>query len=561
MRYLLRLFALSVFALASASAQDQIKAEPTDLTIKSFTKLVQVPVIVRDKAGRAVKGLTKDDFVLYEDGKPVKISSFQASVSAAEQAQAAGVEKRLPPGEYTNVAPQSGKPVERPVVILMIDTTNIQFLDQAQARAKMIKFLGEKIEAGTLLTLMVNTRLGPRVIHDYTTDPKVLIAALQHVRYTTNTTNTTDSADRALAEQALNVDNETAREAKALADFVSGGGEFSGIVRAAYTSMSLAALNSIASRFANVPGRKSLLWVASNFPYFGDDWTAISSTDPRGRFVQTLERLNDANIALYPIDAGGLLGYNGFAPGFQSSAIARNPAGVGPMGGTGVLAGTGDTSLGNISASRPVDNMKVVAELTGGIPFYGTNDLAGAMKKAADDAQDYYMLGYYLTGGESDKTEHHKLKVSVNRKDVTVRSRSKLVWMPAASTPKNEIWTALQTPLEYTAIPLKVKFDRSKAEGPEVPFEIQVSPDMLEFAQPGNAISLNVVVEARNASGTVVDRIDQTLNGKITRPEEFRSKPLLYANKLMRLENAATVKFLVRDNNSGRIGSVIVETR
>lgn len=561
MRQLLRGVLLTVFVATSLEAQDQLKTQPTDLTIKSYTKLVQVPVIVRDKAGKPVKGLTKEDFILYEDGKPVKISSFQASVSPAEHSQSTAAESNLPPGEYTNFSPTTGKPLERPVVILMIDATNIRFLDQAQARQQMVKFLSEKIQPGTLLTLMVTSRLGPRVIHEYTTDPQVLIAALHRVRTTTSTINTTDAGDRAMAERALDVNDDVAREAKVLGDFVSGGGEFSGISRAAYTSISLAALNNIASRYANVPGRKALIWVASNFPYFGDDWTSINSSDPRGRYVQTLERLNDANIALYPVDAGGLLGYYGFSPGPQSSAIARNPGGVGPIGGTGVLAGSGDTSLGQISASRPIDNMKVLAELTGGVPYYGTNDLAGAMKRASEDAEDYYMLGYYLKGGENDKAEHHKLKVSVNRKNVTVRSRSKLFWFPAASTPRNEIWTALQTPLEYTGIPLRVKFDRGKASGAEVPFEIQVSPHVLEVGEPENGVSLNIVVEARNASGAVVDRIDQTLSGKVTRVDEFRARPLLYSNKLSRVGDAATVKFLVRDNNSGRIGSVIVETR
>ena len=108
-------------------AQDPIKSEPTDLTIKAYTKLVQVPVIVRDKSGQPVKGLTKDDFVLYEDGKVVKISNFQASTSAEERSQLSVAGLKLPPGEYTNVGPRS-RPVERPVVLLMIDATSISFL-------------------------------------------------------------------------------------------------------------------------------------------------------------------------------------------------------------------------------------------------------------------------------------------------------------------------------------------------------------------------------------------------------------------------------------------------
>jgi Ca-activated chloride channel family protein len=61
---------------APASAQ-----EPPVTTLKVATRLVAVSAIARDKAGQPVSGLTRDDFLLKQDGKPQPIRYFSQGSS------------------------------------------------------------------------------------------------------------------------------------------------------------------------------------------------------------------------------------------------------------------------------------------------------------------------------------------------------------------------------------------------------------------------------------------------------------------------------------------------
>lgn len=554
MRRIVMLAVCFVLYLLPASAQDKPQQNAPDLTIKSYTKLVQVPAVVTDKSGAPVHGLTKDDFILLEDGKQVQIASFQA----ATHGEAVTTRPQLPPGQFTNVI--AGKPMERPIIILVIDSTNSDFFNQAQSRRHLIKFLSEKIEPGTLMSLMISTRYGFRSVHEYTTAPSVLIEALKRVTSVSASVGN-ESAPPAPSTTPASPSDLGAAETQALQAFINAEGEFQGLQRGAYTSVVLQGLRAIAQRFAGVPGRKALIWAAGHFPFFGDDPTSISSADYRGRYLQTFEQLNDANIAVYPLDAGGLIGYSGAA--ISTGAEARNPGGTGnTMASNQILGGNGDTALGRINeVPKPIDNMKTVAELTGGVPYYGTNDLSGAMRKAVADSTDYYMLGYYLHGGPDAKLGRRKLKVEVRKPGLKVRGRERVYVTPLSLSPRNEMSAALRTPLEFTNIPIVVKFDPKDASSAGGPFEIALQGRDVTLAENDNTINVSFVVEARTAEGTVLDHIDQTLSGKVQMVDEFRARPFLYTNKLRPLANAATVRFIVRDNNSGKMGSVIVETK
>ncbi len=59
-----------------ASAQDADQAQPPVTTLKVVTRLVAISAVVKSKDGEPATGLTKDDFVLKQDGKEVPIRYF-----------------------------------------------------------------------------------------------------------------------------------------------------------------------------------------------------------------------------------------------------------------------------------------------------------------------------------------------------------------------------------------------------------------------------------------------------------------------------------------------------
>ncbi len=142
----------------------------------SRAELVRVPVVVKDKSGHFVSGLSVDDFTVTENGQPQKVSTFEEVKPSAKPVQ----RPTLAPGEYTNVVTDAGSP--RRLTIVALDLVNTPFLDQARAREQLLKYLAEQVDANNLTALVTIHGKGITVIQDFTSDPRALVAGLRAVR-------------------------------------------------------------------------------------------------------------------------------------------------------------------------------------------------------------------------------------------------------------------------------------------------------------------------------------------------------------------------------------------
>ena len=154
-----------------------VSAQTPPTTFRATTRLVQVSVVVHDKDRRAVTGLDRADFTLYENGREQPIELFSVE-SDRETAAASSRPSPLPTNDFSNRL--EGRAAGA-VTVILIDRLNTRFEDQTQARDQVVKFLGQ-IQRDDHVALYVLESNVVRVLHDFTSDATSLLRALSRYR-------------------------------------------------------------------------------------------------------------------------------------------------------------------------------------------------------------------------------------------------------------------------------------------------------------------------------------------------------------------------------------------
>jgi VWFA-related protein len=525
------------------TAQPQDQAGTAKFSARS--ELVLVPVVVVDKSNAAVLHLSKEDFRVFENGQEQTIKVFEEAHSEETR-----VTRPLPPkNEYTNSLTSDTTP--RRLEIIVFDTVNTPFLDQAYAREQLVEYLARNVQPGTLVSLLVINWHGLRVVHDFTTDTSVLIAALRKLSATKGLTEQIGSSQAPSAGSLA-----AATEMQAMRDFVAGGDtEIANHRQELAIDTTLQAFESIAQAYAGVPGRKALLWATGGVPFRvdPDDW-ASRNRDFAYLYEHALHSLNAANIALYPVDARGLV------------VVGLPDASAGPSFGPGFGRGSVQGGLSRALRSQwdLISTMKMLADMTGGRAFYNRNDISTAFEEARRESSVYYMLGYYLDPADT-APGWRKLRVEVLRKGVHARCRSGFFVTQAPADPeaarRTDIAQALQSPLEYTSLPVTLRWTGTEIRGEKrrVRFEAVLPPNTATVDEDdGNHVSLEFIAVARNDKGDDATHFDQNFEARL-KPgavAQIRTSGVTYRNLLELAPGEYLVRLVVRDTLSGRVGSV-----
>jgi hypothetical protein len=313
-------------------------------------------------------------------------------------------------------------------------------------------------------------------------------------------------------------------------------------------------MQQVAQALGGFPGRKALIWAGGGFPFSVSDNTMQlapagrdSLTDVLPMYEHTWQLLNNAQISLYPLDVKGL-------QLITPTASIRNP---------------GANYSRNMSW-RQMDTqatLETFASATGGRAYFNSNDLVKGFRQAVQDSSQYYMLGYYLDRS-NPKPGWRKLAVKVKRDHVEVRARTGFFVTNATVDPAtshdSDISSALQSPLDYTALALVVRWDTveaSKEPGTKrVRYIVNLAadPTLIDVAD-NNHVKLDFVAQAKTPEGKQVGHpAGKTVDLHPT-PEhvaEVREKGLSYIGALDVAPGEYNVRFVVRDDLSGRVGSV-----
>ena len=520
--------------------------EGKPLQFKSQTTFIEVPVLVTDKAGNHIHDLTKADFKILENGKPQTIAICAEVLPTGSL----GSVEAPAEGTFTNIPRNEGEP--RSLTVMLLDEVNTPFLSQAYARAQLVKYLANHLQPTQPVGLMVLSGKGLTTISGLNTDPGELISALKKAGGQVSTMETFSNDAQAIAATGNMPD-------PVVGGIRPGDSEDSAIRRFILSHESLEATYSqgraiettlrafleIAWSLSGTPGRKSLVWVTGSFPFYLDSFTSVpGDSNLRALYERTLKALNDAQISIYPVDARGLPSDPKYAGDNEGSLLSPD-------------------APDSLQQSK-VDSLKTFAEMTGGIAYYNTNDLSGAFDRAVKDSSSYYLLGYY-PDHRNTKAGWQKLQVVISRKDAGVRARAGYLLTNVSENPdltrKADMALALKSPFESTSIPITAKWDAILAKDPKkkVGFILRVpEPGLVDEANQ-NYVDLDFVAQATKL-GAIAGTVSQTFKGRVA-PEtlaKLKTDGVLYKNVIDLSPGNYQVHFVVRDNLSGRIGSLIV---
>jgi VWFA-related protein len=527
---------LSVLVPTALASQNPPQTPPIHVT----TRLVQIGVIVRDKNG-LVANLAKDDFVVLDRGKPQKISVFyvESSQSAEQHAQP------LPQNTFYDL-PQYGAATPRSVTIVMLDNLNtlsgnghegyetgpvwMEDLALANGKAHLIEFIKDLDPKDRVAIYGLSEAL--HVLCDFTGDRDHLLAILKNY-------DTTSRTNREAAEPGSYHTPVPGREfndnmdAQAL--------EFAAATNERRATQTMAALQSIASHVANIPGRKNLVWLTANLPFSGAALARI---------------LVPADIAVYPVDARGLL--SRAMPSSVSDVVAS---------GSELSSVLGlDKSPAQTDEPIGIDTMEKIAEDTGGRASVNTNDITGAIRKAVEDSAVTYTLGFYIDPRSADG-KFHELKIQVKREGLNLRYPKEYFAAEDAPPTKDQNWrtvlTAVQSPIESSVIPLQARVDRvNQPLTNSLKVFCSIDIHNLRLAQTGDfrkgAVSVYVIQQ--DGTGKVLSQWTKTYDLQLSEKQyaALLKSGMPFNQDVQPKAGVTTLRILVEDPATSDIGSLII---
>jgi VWFA-related protein len=514
---------------ATAQASPSAEGAGTNPIFRTTARLVQVDVVVTDKQGRPIPGLTQADFTVLQDGKPQKVRVFEPHTgnAAVEASSPANAAPKLPPDTYSN---HPNAAIADSWTIVLFDVLNTPTTDQEYARKQLLELLNTVPKGRPVALYLLTNRL--TMIQGFTDEPEKLLQAAENLRPSNSHVLTTEAQRQqevgqitaANAELTANVPGGTTsnpvvldsnnRQLQQLRDMES----FRIADRANFT---LAAFEALSRAVSGYPGRKNLIWLSASFPIqiMADPTQVTQPWRNSSNFRKTLAEagvlLAKSRIAVYPTDVRGL---QGRGVDIRTSASASGEwTGASNAGNYGNLIGEQTAAF-----TEERTTMKQIAEQTGGEAFVGTNDLKLAMKRSMDDGSTYYTLAY--TPDKIDpETAFHKIEVKTNQSNVKLAYR-RGYYSAGQKVPEVAVGAAaLRGALQPGMPPATMVFFTATVLPPDathkdVRIQYVVNPNTITFedvADNKKRIVLDCIAIAYDKEGHEVGHASDTLDGAI----------------------------------------------
>lgn len=547
---------------APTASGNQAVLRPRKLAkITSRADLVLVPVIVT-KSGKHVPGLQKNTFRIEENGKERSISLFEEV-----QTEKLLVHRKGSAVEGLSNFPAGDEQVWR-LTAIVLDMVNTPRMRQLEAKRQLIEFLLRSASRDEPMAIFGLDGTGLHQLHPFSTDTKVLIAAFEKLKLSLSLEEATQppevfTDDPSEEQQALD-------EEQLMSDFMQ---DLNDAVVADYQRMAihqtLVSMTQLAHAFQAIPGRKTLIWASAGFPFTIDDPRSFGGQgdDMQTEYQEAWRALNSANIAVYPVDLSAME--------FSTRALPSANTGVSSKQINNIRGTNGMKSALNLPYDKSLQQqmtLRSFADATGGRACITVEELEKCFAEAVDDSRAYYLLGYYLEG--NTQPGWCKLKVKVVGDGLHIRYRSGFYLAPPVQDSpdlrRRQLADALASPVQYTGLRLTLRLmqtgsDPVSSSGSEqrkpAEFMLGVMGDSITVDRDrGNAVDLEVIAIALDSAHKSVKTAGQSIATEL-KPERMQrilSTGLGIAEKLDLDPGKYEVKFAVRDNLSGRVGTVSI---
>jgi VWFA-related protein len=518
----------------SAQDSEQVTNTPqAGFTLKANAELVLTNVVARDaKTGELVTGLKQSDFKIFENGKEQQIDSFDfESVDMATPLKEATV-SGLAAGPTGSKAVVVAKPEElrnHRLIVMFFDLTSMQPEDLERCVDAAQDFLKTKMQAADLVALV---SLGDtlNVDQDFTADKNALINEV-------GAYNGTESQGFA---QGANANTNQVEDTTAYTPDES---EYNDL----NTDRELFALRAISQSLSKINEKKSLLYFSGGISRDG--------IENEASLRSAINAAVRADLAIYSVDTRGL-----------QAVTAFGDASTGSLRGQSGFNGSALTTNMNANfASQEV--MGTLSSDTGGKAFFDSNDFAPAFAQVQKDNSAYYAIGFHSTNPARDG-KYRKLTVKIDRPGI------KLEYRPGYYAPadfrhsgkedrEQELQDQLASDLPATdmAVYMDAMYFRLDENRFYMPVSLVVPGSQIPFVKGGDKdkATLDIIGAVLDEAQRPVGRVRDTVKLNLDPSLQARQKNIQYTTSFNLPPGKYQLKFVVRENQTGRMGSFIAE--
>lgn len=506
-------------------------------TLAVRSQLVVEAVTITDNDGKPVPDLTASDFTLTEDGVQQKIrhvehqvlsgivSPLPASRASDEQIQ---IFKKLDRGSLAAETSEALRYKNRRLLALYFDMSAMAPADQFRALAAAEKFVRTQMTADDLLAVLRYGGGTVDVLQDFTDDRNRLLSILQ-----TLTVGEDQGGQNSIQD---------ASQADTGAAFGQDDSEFNVF----NTDRQLSALQTAATMLGRLNEKKALLYFASGL--------RLNGSNNQAQLHATVDAAVRAGVSFWPVDARGL--------------VAEAPLGDATQGSPGNQAMYSGAAAQAVQTSfqQSQDTLFALAGDTGGKALLDNNDLTRGIVQAQQSIRDYYILSYTSTNTAQDG-RFRRISVSVTRPDAKLDFRKGYYagkvfarFNEADRERQLEDALMLDDPITELTVAMEINhFQLNRAEY-YVPITVKIPGRELALAKKGGAehTRIDFVGEIKDAfGGGTVTNLRDNVDIKLSEATavELAKRPIEYSAGFTLLPGKYILKFLARDDETGRIGT------
>jgi VWFA-related protein len=493
------IISLAAATLAAQQPQQQPNEAPK-LTETMDIRIINVDVVVTDKKGKPITGLTKDDFQLLENGVPKTISNFY--------------EVEGPKALNISITPTPGAPAPAPAatreeipenlrrrVIFYIDNLSLMPFNRNRVFKEMKEFAKTILRPGDEAMIATFNR-SMKIRMPFTRDA----AAIQ------------TTLDTIAGESAMGVSNKS--EGRDVQKRIQDAQNYDEALASARTyaesvnhdlRQSADSLNGLMTTLAGVEGKKVLVLTTEGFQmqpgremfYLIDEvgrekgWQSGSTmlegmTFDAASQIQNIAKTANANgITMYAIHAGGLGAAN---EGMSAEHDRPTPY-----------------TVTQAAVSNSTESLQLIAEMTGGLASINTNNFGQAFRNIQRDLESYYSLGYRAGTERVDRQRSLgvRLKDKEKNRNYIVRNRETFVEKSTFAEMNDRVIANLlyRTKANDLHIIVKVGTPMHAEDLYKVPVEIMIPMESLTLLQQGESYmgGFSVYVAVANKEGDMSD--------------------------------------------------------